>query len=68
MDKALTIKNTSASNRKGMNFCLDSVDFKTTVHFCANQVILNSLCHGSSGLEALRDIFHTLTNMGQMCM
>ena len=53
MDKALTIKNTSASNREGMNFCLDSVDLKKPVHYCANQIILNSLCHGSSGLGAL---------------
>lgn len=49
MDKALTIKNTSASNGKGMNFCLDSVDFKKTVHYCANEIILNCLYHGSSG-------------------
>jgi len=28
MEKDFTIKNTSASNGKGMNFCLDSVDFK----------------------------------------
>jgi len=24
-----------------MNFCLDSVDLKKSVHYCANQIILN---------------------------
>jgi len=31
MGKALIIKNTSASNGKGMNFCLYSVDFKKLI-------------------------------------
>ena len=38
MDKALTIKNTSASNGKGMNFCLDSVDLKKKKLFIIVQI------------------------------
>ena len=68
MDKTLKIKN-SASNGKGLNFCLDSAAFKKIVHqYFANEIVSNSLYHGSSGLGALRDIFYTLTNSGQMGM
>jgi len=54
MDKVLTIKNSSASNGKGMNFCLDSVDLKKKLFIIVqHQIILNNLCYSSSGLGAL---------------
>jgi hypothetical protein len=53
MGKSLTIKNAGASNGKGMNFCLNSVHLKIVHHYCANEIILNSLYYGSSGLGAL---------------